>query len=224
MSDTGSEPEVKSMELPQTLSKKKIRKLNNVIREYSNLLGLPDPGTRFSSRQFIIRICGSRPRIKAVVRPLGGKLTDEQAALFVRYMVENPIGNFRVDPSILHAKPERENPKIERRVLAKARRAEAEKRLRFYDSWEWKKLRYQTLQRYGPTCMLCSSTRGDLDLQGNPVRIVVDHIKPLSKFWHLRLEPGNLQVLCYDCNKGKGAWDETDYRPCSGRLFPQAAE
>lgn len=59
------------------------------------------------------------------------------------------------------------------------------------------------------------SSRSDLDLDGNPVRIVVDHIKPISKHWHLRLDPDNLQVLCNDCNKGKGAWDETDYRPQS---------
>lgn len=52
--------------------------------------------------------------------------------------------------------------------------------------------------------MLCGSTRSDLDLEGNPVRIVVDHIKPISKHWHLRLDPDNLQVLCNDCNKGKG--------------------
>lgn len=45
------------------------------------------------------------------------------------------------------------------------------------------------------------------------MKIVVDHIKPLSKFWHLRLERSNLQVLCDECNMGKGAWDETDHRP-----------
>lgn len=209
----GTEPEVnKQMELPESLSKTKLRKFSTVIREYSKLLGLNDPGTRFSAQQHIIRVCNNRPLIKAAVRPLGGKLNGEQFALFVRYMIDHPIGEFTVNPSLMLPKPPRDNVKLERRVLTKARKSEAAKRELFYDSWDWKKARYQVLTKHGPHCMLCGSGRGDLDLEGKPVRIVVDHIKPLSKFWALRLDPANLQVLCYDCNKGKGAWDETDHR------------
>ena len=29
----------------------------------------------------------------------------------------------------------------------------------------------------------------------------------------LELQLTNLQMLCADCNVGKGAWDETDWRP-----------
>lgn len=200
------------MELPETLSRTKTRKLKEVIREYSRRLGLKDPGDRFTARQHIIRVCGHNLKIRAAVRPLGGKLGEEQSALFLRYMVENPIGDFVVEPGIVADKPQRPNPRIERRSLTKAQRKEGNRRQKFYDSWEWKKARYQVLQKHGPTCMLCGSTRQDLDLQGNRVRIVVDHIKSLYKHWELRLEPDNLQVLCHDCNKGKGAWDETDHR------------
>lgn len=77
----------------------------------------------------------------------------------------------------------------------------------FYDSWEWTTLRMQILKRFGRTCMCCGAK------PGNGVIMHVDHIKPLSKYWELRLDPDNLQVLCNTCNKGKGAWDETDYRP-----------
>jgi 5-methylcytosine-specific restriction endonuclease McrA len=42
--------------------------------------------------------------------------------------------------------------------------------------------------------------------------IVVDHIRPLRKHWHLRLDPANLQVLCSDCNMGKSNSDVTDWR------------
>lgn len=200
---------------PTSLSNTKTRRLKEIIREYSRQLGLSDPGDRFTSRQHIIRICNKFPKIRAAVRPLGGKLTGEQSALFLRYMVENPIGDFHVGMSVGADRPAKANPKIDRNVLKKAKRKEAKSRLAFYDSWDWKKARYQILQKYGPRCMLCGSTRADLDLDGNPVRIVVDHIKPLSKHWHLRLDPENLQILCNDCNKGKGAWDETDYRPQS---------
>lgn len=77
---------------------------------------------------------------------------------------------------------------------------------RFYRSYEWKKLRYQILKRDNRTCLLCGATAG------NGVVLNVDHIKPLKKFWSLRLDPENLQTLCGECNHGKGNWDETNWR------------
>lgn len=74
---------------------------------------------------------------------------------------------------------------------------------RFYDSFAWKQLRYATLKRYGPVCMACGATE----------QLNVDHIKPLRKYWKLRLDPENVQVLCGQCNHGKGNWDKTDWRP-----------
>lgn len=83
----------------------------------------------------------------------------------------------------------------------------------FYKSWDWRTLRMQVLRRHGARCQCCGASPCDFDTAGNPVKIVVDHIKPLATHWHLRLEPTNLQILCDECNQGKGAWDETDYRP-----------
>lgn len=75
----------------------------------------------------------------------------------------------------------------------------------FYSTLAWKKLRYATLRRYGAKCQCCGETG-----KKSPLR--VDHIKPISKHWHLRLDPENLQVLCNDCNWGKLNLDETDWR------------
>lgn len=75
----------------------------------------------------------------------------------------------------------------------------------FYLSWEWKKLRYKALLLHGRQCMCCGA-------KPPQVRLIVDHIKPRSKFPELELEISNLQVLCNDCNMGKGGWDETDFR------------
>ena len=73
----------------------------------------------------------------------------------------------------------------------------------FYRSWEWNKVRYVIIKKYGPVCMCCGSKK----------EIVVDHIKPLRKHWHLRLEPTNLQILCRSCNMGKSNDDETSFLP-----------
>src|SRR5690242_3352423 len=82
----------------------------------------------------------------------------------------------------------------------------------FYKSWEWRTLRMEVLKEQGRSCKCCGSEPGMTDIAGNPVRIVVDHIKPISKFWHLRLDKSNLQILCDECNQGKGNWDQTDFR------------
>lgn len=82
----------------------------------------------------------------------------------------------------------------------------------FYRSWEWRTIRMEVLKQHGAICQCCGSRPGDKTTGGDPVRICVDHIKPLSKRWDLRLERTNLQVLCDECNQGKGAWDETDFR------------
>lgn len=82
----------------------------------------------------------------------------------------------------------------------------------FYKSWEWRTVRLQALKEHGQACQCCGAAPGMKDAAGKPVRICVDHIKPLSKFWHLRLEPSNLQILCDECNMGKGNWDQTDFR------------
>lgn len=77
----------------------------------------------------------------------------------------------------------------------------------FYDSDQWRLLRYQVLKRYGGRCQCCG--RGAAD----GVTLHVDHIQPRSKRPDLELDMNNLQVLCADCNLGKLAWDTTDWRP-----------
>lgn len=76
----------------------------------------------------------------------------------------------------------------------------------FYASWEWKRVRYEALKRYGAKCQLCGQTKED------GVRICVDHIKPLALYPELALDINNLQILCDDCNMGKGRHDMTDWR------------
>ncbi|WP_375408540.1 HNH endonuclease [uncultured Methylobacterium sp.] len=82
----------------------------------------------------------------------------------------------------------------------------------FYRSDAWRTLRYQALRRSSGACECC----GTGPSPGRPLH--VDHIKSRSRFPNLALDLSNLQVLCADCNLGKGAVDQTDWRPVEGRL------
>ncbi len=92
---------------------------------------------------------------------------------------------------------------------------------KFYDSWDWRTLRMRALKENDGRCECCGLGRHDCDLLGAPVKLHVDHIKPISRFWSRRLDPTNLQILCGDCNQGKGGWDETDWRLKSATLPAQ---
>lgn len=76
----------------------------------------------------------------------------------------------------------------------------------FLMSFEWRRLRMMALKKYGPKCMCCGATP-----QTGAV-MNVDHIKPRKTHPHLALDIDNLQVLCEECNHGKGNWDRTDWR------------
>ena len=77
---------------------------------------------------------------------------------------------------------------------------------KFYESREWRELRYRALKIHGATCQCCGATWVDGAL------LHVDHIQPRYKRPDLSLDINNLQVLCEECNVGKGAWDATDWR------------
>lgn len=77
----------------------------------------------------------------------------------------------------------------------------------FMLGWDWRLLRYEVLKERGARCEFCGATADDS-------RIEVDHIKPISKYWNLRLDKSNLQVLCRECNQGKGNRYVDDWRGC----------
>lgn len=71
---------------------------------------------------------------------------------------------------------------------------------RFYRSTQWKKLSHHWLMMH-PLCVSCEARgiyrKGDL----------VDHITELRDDWSKRLDPSNLQTLCYACHNRK-TWRE----------------
>lgn len=76
----------------------------------------------------------------------------------------------------------------------------------FLSSYEWRRLRMQALKLHGAKCQCCGATPSTGAVMN------VDHIKPRKLFPNLALELSNLQVLCHECNHGKGNWDMTDWR------------
>lgn len=70
----------------------------------------------------------------------------------------------------------------------------------FYSTREWREIRWQVLSGSTGKCTMCGRSHKD-----HGITIHVDHIKPRSKFPSLELDITNLQILCEDCNLGKGA-------------------
>lgn len=97
-------------------------------------------------------------------------------------------------------------PRPVKKLKPTARRKSYSQTDAFLLGWEWRTLRMKVLKHFGARCQCCGATaRGG-------VRIHVDHIKPRSTHPELALVETNLQVLCEECNQGKGAWDDTDWR------------
>lgn len=86
---------------------------------------------------------------------------------------------------------------------------------KFYASEKWRQLRYEVLAKRGARCECCGRTPRE-----HRIVVHVDHVKPRYKHPELELMASNLQVLCEDCNLGKGARDETDWRYISGQPKP----
>lgn len=73
-------------------------------------------------------------------------------------------------------------------------------------AWRFARVRYDAIKKSGGRCECCGAEKSD------GVRLVVDHIEPIRYRWSRRYDPSNLQVLCDECNRGKGSRDATDWR------------
>ena len=74
-------------------------------------------------------------------------------------------------------------------------RERAKHRTRFERSPEWLTVRASILATHPYRCCHCGAAE----------RLQVDHIRPKSKFPELALDPANLQLLCWPCNRTKAA-------------------
>lgn len=71
---------------------------------------------------------------------------------------------------------------------------------RFYDTKDWKSLRYQAFLRDGFCCVRCGRKAE-----------VGDHIIPTKVRWDLRLDIDNVQSLCFECHNMKTEEDKRTF-------------
>lgn len=95
---------------------------------------------------------------------------------------------------------------LKKEVKTKKQKIKYLENKKFYESNEWRSLRYEAFKKYGRKCMVCGAT------VENGAILHVDHIKPRSLYPELELILENLQILCKDCNLGKSNKDSIDWR------------
>lgn len=99
-----------------------------------------------------------------------------------------------------------QEPKVTQAVKKVKRAEEYINSNEFLKSFEWRRKRFEALDKYGRKCMCCGAT------PEAGAKIHVDHIKPRKLYPELALDINNLQILCHECNHGKGNKYETDFR------------
>lgn len=134
-------------------------------------------------------------------RAIGKEITDEQAKAFELYA--NRILKKKDRVALKHRI---KVGALERKLKAPPKPKHSfEATDEFLSSYEWRKVRMLALRKYGPVCQCCGATPPDAVMN-------VDHIKPRKLYPQLALDVDNLQILCHECNHGKGNWDMTDWR------------
>ena len=76
-------------------------------------------------------------------------------------------------------------------------------RSKFYETQEWKSLRYKFIQSKKTEELVCQCCGKGPFSRENWKEMNIDHIKPVKKFWEERLNMDNLQILCWMCNRIK---------------------
>lgn len=107
-------------------------------------------------------------------------------------------------------KKQRKLKKQRERQLARAQNKI--KSYEFFKSDVWRRLRFEAIELYGNVCQCCGRHPPSVILH-------VDHIKPRSLYPQLALDINNLQILCEDCNIGKGT-KENDFRSLTKPMKP----
>lgn len=145
-------------------------------------------------------------------------LIREATGMYHGFAPRNVIKCFYEDePNIINI-PVVEQPIKKKKTKKKQKRLEFVQTNDFLSSPEWRRLRYQALKLSDGKCQLCGRSKYD------GIVLNVDHIKNRKNHPELALELSNLQILCADCNHGKGNIDETDWRQQELKVITRKAK
>lgn len=131
---------------------------------------------------------------------------DEGVKLSIAYARGRLFAMFEAERQRLYKLALSKDTEARQRQYAKER-AENGGEVDFWKSGTWQRLRFEVLAESEGCCVLCGRSYRE-----HGVAMEVDHIKPRSRFPDLSLDKGNLQVMCFDCNRGKSNRDTTDWR------------
>jgi 5-methylcytosine-specific restriction endonuclease McrA len=95
---------------------------------------------------------------------------------------------------------------------ARAERLRERQAKSFYNSFAWRKVRYAFL-RSQPKPLRCGACGRSV---ADGAVLCVDHLKSVKKYPQLKTSLSNLQILCRDCNLGKGSQFADDWRAGEG--------
>ena len=124
-----------------------------------------------------------------------------------KWLDENHPGGTKKLPKAIKQGRSSHRPSTQSTVLSFVRKSKIDvTNDDFLQSFEWRSIRMMAIKMHGAKCQCCGAT------PATGAVINVDHIKPRKRFPELALSIDNLQVLCHDCNHGKGNWDQTDWR------------
>lgn len=149
--------------------------------------------------------------LKPALQIVGVKSHSGTARKFISDNIQQLDEHLRVHATeVVAGKKTRRAAAVVRKITASAVLSDQHDRYlasrEFLESFEWRQLRMKALIMHGRKCSCCGATPETGAVMN------VDHIKPRKFFPGLALDIDNLQVLCHECNHGKGNWDQTDWR------------
>lgn len=148
---------------------------------------------------FRCQVCGRSPRDSRtnVVLHVDFKNLD----MAKKYQHLNKVAPWKIPLDALTVVCSRHTPKYfaAQKYLFKHYRKEFKQTQR--DMARQRNLRQYIADKFGYRCVYCGNTEYDVDSQGNPVKLQLDHIVPIANGGLTRVD--NLQWLCRDCNLSK---------------------
>lgn len=196
----------KNGHIPVAIRRARLKQVMNMfdIQSFNEHAGLKGRGKGIrvgllKKYDFRCQVCGRSPRDSRtnVVLHVDFKNLD----MAKKYQYLNKVAPWKIPLDALTVVCSRHTPKYfaAQKYLFKHYRKEFKQTQR--DMARQRNLRQYIADKFGYRCAYCGNTKYDIDSEGNPVKLQLDHIVPVANGGLTRVD--NLQWLCRDCNLSK---------------------